>query len=377
MKPVLRILGIRGIPAAHGGFESFAETLALHLVARGWEITVYCQAQGRGPAEVDLWRGVLRVTIPVPSRGALGTMCFDWLAIRHAAAQPGLCLTLGYNTALFCARLRLAGVPNIINMDGIEWQRAKWGPLARAWFWCNEHVACWLGNHLVADHPQIRAHLARHVDVSHISTIPYGADRVRPRHDIDLARFGLDSGRYLTVVARPEPENSILEIVSAFSARPRGLQLAVLGAYDPQQPYHARVQAAASDEVVFLGPVYDKPVVQQLRAHALAYLHGHRVGGTNPSLVEALGAHNAVFAHDNAFNRWVAGPGAVYFRDAASLDRELTAALADPPRLQAMREASARRHEDGLTQDAVMAQYRTLLERWLPQPALARATPSR
>lgn len=377
MRPTLRILGIRGIPAAHGGFESFAEALALDLVARGWEVIVYCQEDGRGPLREDVWRGVRRVTIPVALGGTAGTMVFDWRSIAHATTEPGLCLTLGYNTAMFCARLKLAGLPNVINMDGIEWRRAKWGALAKTWFWLNERAGCWLGEHLVADHPEIAAHLATRTAASRITTIPYGADRVLADPAVDFTRFGLEPGRYLTVIARAEPENSLLEIVSAFSARPRGVKLAVLGRYEAGNAYHRQVLDAASDEVLFLGAIYDKPVVQQLRAHALAYLHGHRVGGTNPSLVEALGAHNAVIAHDNTFNRWVAGPGAAYFADAAGLSVQLGELLSDPARLAAMRQASARRFGEGLEHEAVMAQYRELLTRWLPRSEPARAAGAR
>ena len=142
--PTLRILGTRGIPAAHGGFETFAEHLALYLVSRGWRVIVYCQEEGTGPQFEDRWRGVQRVHIAVANKGAPGTVQFDWLATRHAVQQskltPGVCLTLGYNTALFCGLLRAASVPNVINMDGIEWQRAKWGPMARLWLLMNERA---------------------------------------------------------------------------------------------------------------------------------------------------------------------------------------------------------------------------------------------
>jgi glycosyltransferase involved in cell wall biosynthesis len=362
----LRILGIRGVPAAHGGFESFAQMLALHLVAQGWRVTVYCQEEGHGPITQGEWQGVQRVCIPVATPGTAGTMVFDWRSIVHAARSRELCLTLGYNTAAFCAWLRLKRVPNLINMDGIVWRRAMWGAAARAWFWLNERAGCRLGDHLVADHPVIAEHLATRTRAERVTTIPYGAAVVQPDPAAELAPFGLCSGGYLTLIARAEPENSILDIVQAFSARPRGVLLAVLGHYHAQDPYHARVKATASPEVRFLGAIYEPAVVQQLRAHALGYLHGHRVGGTNPSLVEALGAGNAVFAHDNRFNRWVAGPGAAYFGDAAQLDRQLTDALADPARMAAMQAASRERHAQGLTPGAVMDAYTRLLERWLP-----------
>ena len=364
--PTLRILGTRGVPAAHGGFETFAEHLALHLVQQGWRVVVYCQHEGRAPLRQDHWRGVERVHISVPGNGPRSTIDFDWQTTRHASVQGDLCLTLGYNTALFCVLLRLRGVPNVINMDGIEWSRAKWGPLAKAWFWLNDWAGCLLGNHLVADHPEIKRHLQTRVSGDKITTIAYGADAVGAVDDAPVRALGLVPGRYLTVVARAEPENSILEVVQGFSQRPRGLTLAVLGHYRPELPYHAQVQAVAGQEVRFLGAIYDKPVVQALRAHGAAYVHGHQVGGTNPALVEALGAGNAVIAHDNRFNRWVAGDGAAYFKGADGFAAVLDRLEADPAALQRMRDASRLRFEQAFTWPAILGEYEQLLRRWLP-----------
>jgi glycosyltransferase involved in cell wall biosynthesis len=370
----LRILGTRGVPAAHGGFETFAEHLALYLVRRGWRVIVYCQEDGTGPISTDTWQGIERVTIPIHQTGPKGTMLFDWKAITHAARFRDLCLTLGYNTAVFCAWLRLKGVPNLINMDGVEWRRAKWGKGAKAWFWVNDWAGCWLGNHLVADHPEIARHLASRVSKRKITTIGYGAKQVLNPGDTAVRRLDLEPGGYLTLVARAEPENSVLDIVRGFSMRRRGLRLAVLGHYDEQNyAYHAEVKAAASDEVTFLGAIYDKPVLQALRYHSVAYVHGHQVGGTNPSLVEALGAGNAVIAHDNRFNRWVAGDGARYFRGADDLCAALDDVLADPQQLARMRASSVQRFENGLTWDRILVQYERLLERWLPAPQVGSA----
>ena len=358
----LRILGTRGVPAAHGGFETFAEHLALYLVQRGWRVVVYCQIDGIGPVTEDRWQGVERVNIPVDRPGPAGTIAFDWLATRHAARHRDLCLTLGYNTAVFCALLRIKGIPNVINMDGIEWSRAKWSGLAKAWFWMNDWAGCWLGNHLVADHPEIARHLATRVRADKITTIAYGADALADLPDAPVRALGLEPGEYLTVVARPEPENSILEVVQGFSAAQRGMTLAVLGRYDDAQPYHRAVKAAAGPEVRFLGAIYDKPVVQALRYHCAAYVHGHQVGGTNPSLVEALGGGNAVIAHDNKFNRWVAGDGAAYFDSADSFAEVFGDLNQDRGRLQAMRQASLRRYAMGLTWPQILSQYELLLQ---------------
>lgn len=362
--PHLAILGIRGVPAAHGGFETFAERLALYLVANGWRVTVYCQEEGDGAAYEDLWQGVHRVHIPSGADNAVGTIRFDWRCIAHAVKhRPDVALTLGYNTGVFCARLRLAGIPNAINMDGIEWMRDKWGRAERAWLYLNDWAACWLGNRLIADHPSIARHLRTRVAASKITMIPYGADVVDDISDAPVRALGLEPGQYLTLIARPEIENSVLEIVRAFSRKPRGVKLVVLGRYAPDaSAYHREVLAAASDEVQFVGAIYEADVVRALRRHCLLYVHGHRVGGTNPSLVEALAAGNAVLAHQNRFNYWVAGPQAEYFADERACEAAFEV-LGDVQRLQEMANGSRLRHWEAFRWEHVLRRYETLLLR--------------
>ena len=362
----LRILGTRGVPAAHGGFETFAEHLSIYLVKHGWRVIVYCQENGVHPAFNDTWQGVERVHIPVESLGPKSSLVFDWKATVHASRSGDLCLTLGYNTAVFCALLRFKGAPNLINMDGIEWSRAKWGTIAKTWFWLNDWAGCWLGNHLIADHPQIKAHLQTRVSGNKITTIPYGADAVTTAPEAPIKALDLNPGRYLTVIARPEPENSILEIIQGFSAKIRGYQLVVLGNYHDDNAYHRAVKDAASNEVRFVGAIYNKAVVQALRFHSTAYVHGHQVGGTNPSLVEALGAGNAVIAHDNRFNRWVAKEAAVYFDGAGAFSACMDDLLSNPEKLRAMSIKSRERFQEAFTWPDILAQYESLLTQYLP-----------
>lgn len=364
--PCLRILGTRGVPAAHGGFETFAEYLSLFLVERGWRVIVYCQDNGTGPLTEDEWQGVERVHIPVPHNGPKGTIVFDWKAILHAARHRDLCLTLGYNTAVFCSLLRIKGIPNAINMDGIEWSRAKWGRVAKAWFWLNDWAGCWLGNYLIADHPCIQSHLETRTSSAKISMIPYGADRIGAADESVVIALGITPKNYISVIARPEPENSLLEIVKGFSARPRGVDLVILGNYQEANSYHAAVMKAASSEVKFVGAIYDKTIVQALRFFSVAYVHGHQVGGTNPSLVEALGAGNPIIAHDNRFNRWVAGDGALYFTDADSISSLIEHLLGHGDALRELRVASIERFEANFTWNKILEQYETLLRRALP-----------
>ncbi len=230
--PRLVVLGTRGIPARHGGFETFAERLALYLAGRGWRVTVACQAQESGSPTA--WRGI-RLNQHRPwSPGPLGAMEMD-LRATTAVLREGtdIALTLGYNTAVLGGLLRAARIPHLMNMDGIEWQRAKWSLPVRGWLWLNERAAKYAADHLIADHPGIAQHLVRHAPAGRITVIPYGADPVTGADPQPIrARLGLEPGRYVTSIARVEPENSVLELISAFSRRPRGMPLVVLGRMD-------------------------------------------------------------------------------------------------------------------------------------------------
>ncbi len=355
------------MPAHHGGFETFAEYLSKYLVEKDWRVTVYCQEEGHGPVYESNWLGVKRVHIPVAQAGPLGTIVFDFKSIIHSLKKSGVFLTLGYNTAIFNILYRIFGKNNVINMDGVEWKRRKWGHLAKVWFWINERFGCWFGNHLIADHPRIEDHLATRVSRRKITMIPYGGLHVEAADQSKLAALGLEADDYSIVIARAEPENSLLEIVQGFSRQPRGHKLVVLGNYSDGNAYHRAVKAAASGEVIFPGAIYDIDVVSALRFYARFYIHGHQVGGTNPSLVEALGAGNAVLAHDNPFNRWVADDGAEYFSGADGFSRLLEHLLDDEQQVDQMKRNSASQFNARFQWDSILEQYEALLLKHYPE----------
>ena len=358
----LNILGIRGLPAAHGGFESFAAKLAPYMRDRGHDVLVYCQSDDPdAPARhEDTWEGIKRVHFAPRLSGAVGTMEFDLACVRDVVKRPGVDLVLGYNTAIFCGLERMRGRKIAMNMDGIEWKRDKWGIGAKTWFFVNEVAGANICNVPIADHPDIAEHVARRCRKQPV-VIPYGGDLIEEADPSVLLPMGLAPQSYLVSIARIEPENSILEIVRAYSRRPRGTKLVVLGNFDERNAYHREVKASAGDEVIFPGAIYDPAIVQSLRFHAQAYLHGHTVGGTNPSLVEALGAGNAVIAHDNRFNRWVAGQGHRYFTNENDLDAILTETTTGGAWLQTARSAARARHRDAFQWDDILAQYEKVL----------------
>lgn len=361
MQPTVRILGTHGVPAAYGGFETAAENVGLFLAHRGWRVIVYCQTLGTGPITEDVWKGLERVNIPVDLPGWRGTSKFDLISIKHACQFRDVCLTFGYNTGIYNVYQWWKRIPNIINMDGIEWSRKRWGFTKQAILYINERFAAFYGNLLIADHPVIENYLRTRAPARKIMTITYGAHPFADAPIEPVTALGLVPGQYLNLIARPIPENNVLEIVQAFSATPRGVGLVVLGELSPGDPYHQALRAAASDEVIFPGGIYEPERVQALRYHSLAYLHGHTVGGTNPSLVEALAAGNPVIAHDNPYNRWVAGDAALYFKDVATIATHIDTVLSDAELTANMKLAAKRRFEEEFTWDRVAGQYEQAL----------------
>ncbi len=364
VRPTVRILGTHGVPASYGGFETAAEQVGLHLRAKGWRVIVYCQVAGDGPITHDTWQDLERVIIPERREGWLGTSSFDLKSVRHALAQRGpdeVWLTFGYNTGVFDILPRLRRVPNVINMDGMEWTRSRWGPVKQGILLGNERIAGWVGDLIIADHPEIARYLRRHFGARRVVTIAYGAHEVTSAPTDPVQELGLTPGGYAMVVCRPIPENSVKEIVAAWARRPRGMPLLVVGPYGEEDPYAQQVRAVASPEVQFPGPIFDQDRLSALRHHAAWYLHGHTVGGTNPSLVEAMAAGNAVVAHGNVYNRWVAGAGNAYFTTEDDLAVQLDSLVGDEDRRRAMGESSLARYRAEFTWERIGSQYEEAL----------------
>lgn len=323
MKKKLIITGIRGIPGEHGGFESFAEKLALFLSHNNWEVIVYCQKKGLQKNKTIVWNGINCRYIYMKKDNSLSTIFFDFKTIIDSLKyKKYLILTLGYNTALFNILYFFLLRKNIINMDGIEWKRERWSLPVKLWFYFNEKIAKLFSTHMVADHPEIKKHLNTfNLFNNKITIIPYGANALSIKSKtFILQKLNLSKNKYAILIARPVPENSILQVVRAFSLKKRDIKLLILGSYSKTNHYHKLVLNEANSNVVFAGAIYDQEMLSDLRSNALFYIHGHTVGGTNPALVEGLGAGQAIIAHDNKFNRHVAKSAAVYFYDEKSLD---------------------------------------------------------
>jgi glycosyltransferase involved in cell wall biosynthesis len=309
----LALLGARGIPARYGGFETFAERLAVGLAERGFQVTVFCEGKEGQPSAT--FHGVELRYHSAPALGPLQTIVYDLKCLWSARTGFDVVYMLGYGVAPFCALPRLWRTTVWINPDGVEWARAKWSTPAKLYFRGMEWFSVRAVNRVIADADAIAAHLERrHGPLSACSVIPYGCEIVSaPPDPAQLQKWDLKPDGYYLVVCRLEPENHVLEILQAFRKSHSMRQLVVVGDHGASTPYVKELRAVRDPRIRMIGTVYDAPALTALRCGAFAYLHGHSVGGTNPSLLEAMGCGNLILAHDNPFNRETLGEDGLYF----------------------------------------------------------------
>jgi glycosyltransferase involved in cell wall biosynthesis len=307
----LAILGARGIPAGYGGLETFAEQLSVRLVARGHEVTVFCESR-ENPSEQ--FKGVKLQYVPVRHLGPLSTVLYDAESLWQARSGFDVVYMLGYGSSALCWLPRVWGSQVWINMDGLEWTRAKWNALGRWYLRWAEAVAMWTPNRIIADAAAIEANFrSRYRKLPPCDVIPYGAEIVNNACPEQVKSFGLDPGSYYLVACRFEPENHIKEIIEGFLDSKTQARLVLAGDDTRRSPYVQSLAKYKSERLLFTGFVHDVPTNQALRYFCRAYLHGHSVGGTNPSLLESMGCGNVVIAHDNPFNREVLGGSGLFF----------------------------------------------------------------
>ena len=354
------ILGTRGIPAAYGGFETFAEQLAVRLVADATPVTVYCRSHfATGQAT---HRGARLVTLPTIRSKYLDTVVHTALSALHVV------LTRGPRDVLVCNAanapvvpfLRLFGRRVVLNVDGLEWRRGKWGVLGRSWYRMGEWLSVHTASVLVTDAEEVRTYYRVRHETDSVM-VPYGAEQLaRDALSLD-PRTPVEPDSYALYVSRWERENNPLLVARAHAAAGTSLGLVMLGkaAYDDE--LEEQVHAAARLDACLPGPVYGDGY-RALLASARCYVHATEVGGTHPALVEAMGAGNLCLVLDTPENREVAGPVAWYFADAAELTDLLERADAVPAaeldELRARTRAwAARRY----SWDAVAQAYERLL----------------
>lgn len=362
----IALLGTRGIPARYGGFETFAEQVSLRMAERGHEVTVYgrCRLLSRWGSRPPL-HGVMRRDTPTIFHKYLETplhaitsfvdMLFrrcDVVLLCNAANSP------------FAWLLRMRRAPLLINVDGIERNRAKWNSLGKLWYRLGERCSVAFSTRVVADAKVIADYYLEEYGCGS-AVIPYGVHPHPRQAGATLSRFGLSPKGYILYVSRLEPENNALGVIEAHnrlaSADPAVMPLVVVGDAPYAADYKERLRSVANPGVIFTGFQFGE-AYEELQSNCYLYVQATEVGGTHPALIESMSYGNCVVANGTPENLEVIGEAAVSFpkNDFAALSQLLSGLLADPIRVRELGELARQRALSEYSWEAVVSLYEDL-----------------
>ncbi len=309
----IAILGTRGIPNSYGGFEQFAEYLSVGLVELGHSVTVY-NAHFHEYDQPE-FRGVTirKIYSPEKQIGAAANFLYDYLCMKDALKQDfDIIYEAGYHSNAPSYYLLKKNSPIVItNMDGMEWKRSKWNYFTRQLIKKLEKIAVRKSDYLVSDNSAIQEYYKKEFNAESFC-IAYGADIVEHFDENLLSPYNVAANNYFLVIARFEPENNIEMILDGYVLSNDSRPFLIIG--NAGTKYGRFLQAKYRNaNIHFLGAVYKKEVLDSLRHYCTLYFHGHSVGGTNPSLLEAMASQVLIASHDNEFNKAVLNINALYF----------------------------------------------------------------
>jgi len=324
----IAMVGTRGVPARYGGFETAVEEVGRRLADRGHRVVVYCRTVPGEDARPDRHLGMELVHLPAARRRSLETLSHSALSVAHLLAhRTDAAFVFNSANSPLLPALRAFRIPVATHVDGLEWKRAKWGATGQRYYRMAESLAVRWSDALIADAQGIADYYQAEFGAP-TTLLTYGAPLIHPGAD-RLGELGLEPGGYHLLVARFEPENHVDVIVDGYRRSSARKPLVVVGSAPYSDEYTARVHSLADERVRFLGGVWDQDQLDQLYANSYTYLHGHSVGGTNPSLLRAIGAGTAVLAYDVDFNREVVLDSGRFFVSPADVAALVDAAESD------------------------------------------------
>lgn len=357
------MVGTRGVPAHYGGFETAVEEVGARLAARGHEVTVYCRSSRNSSPLPTEYKGMGLIHLPAARRRSLETLSHTALSVAHLTWHGSYDAVLMFNAANspFLPVLWLRGGRSATHVDGLEWRRGKWGRAGRAYYRKAESLAVRWSDALIADAQGIADYYATEFG-ARTETIAYGAPILGDVGSSRLEEVNCAPRQYHLVVARFEPENHVDLAIEGYLHSGSTLPLVVVGSNPYGGLYSQRIHALAgtTEGVRLLGGIWDQELLDQLYANCLSYIHGHSVGGTNPSLLRAMGAAAAVIAYDVNFNREVLGVDGALFKTPSSLAERIIAAEADVKKTVARGQRLAERAQEAYDWDNVADQYERL-----------------
>ena len=315
----IAILGTRGIPNYYGGFEHISEYVSAGLVKRGHSVTVY--NSHNHPYKADTWNGVniQHCYDPEYLVGTAGQFIYDLNCLIDARRKKfDVVLLMGYTSCSVWGMLYPKKSTIITNMDGLEWKRSKYSKSVQQFLKYAEKLAVKHSHFYISDSRVIKDYLENKYDI-HSEYIPYGADLISEIEREQLDVVSAKKEDYFLLMARMEPENNIETILEGFNSSNSHRTFKVLGDTGNRFGQYIRERFKNDERIQFKGAIFDTARVRMMQNNSYLYFHGHSVGGTNPSLLEAMASEALIAAHDNPFNKSVLHTDAFYFSDASGV----------------------------------------------------------
>ncbi len=357
----IAMMGTRGIPASYSGFETCVEQLGARLVQRGHEVTVYCRSHHIHLTD-RYYRGMELVRLPTIANKYLDTIVHTLLSTLHGSFRRyDIVLMFIAGNSLVSWIPRLTGKKVVLNVDGLDWQRAKWPGPAKKYIQLAEYLSTMLPNVIVTDSPIVEQYYrTTYHSPSHL--IAYGADVDGLPPGKYLAQLGLEPRRYILFVGRLVPENCVHHLVDAFADLETDLKCVIVGDAPYAEDYIASLKSRANANVIFTGYLFGEGY-RELSSNAYAFVETSEVGGTHPALIEQMAFGNCVVVNDTPQNLEVIGDaGASYHgqEGSAGLRAVLEQLLGDEATVQEYRRRAAHRATTCYSWDAVTTQYEHL-----------------
>jgi glycosyltransferase involved in cell wall biosynthesis len=318
----IAIVGTRGIPNHYSGFEQFAEYFSVFLAAKGHDVYVYNSHNHLYQEKTFKGVNLIHKYDPEYKLGTFGQFIYDYNCIKDSRRRNfDVILQLGYTSNSVWYFLLPKKPVIITNMDGLEWKRSKYSPSVQKFLKFAEKLAATSSDYMVADSLGIQSYLKNKYKKDS-QYIPYGAHPFTNPDDAILAEYGVEKGDYNMIIARFEPENNIDMVLQGIVEGNDKTTILVVGNNTTKYGEYLKKKYEAYSNIKFTGGIFNIGYLNNLRYYSKLYFHGHSVGGTNPSLLEAMASRAFIVAHNNDFNRAILKDNAFYFstpREAAQL----------------------------------------------------------
>lgn len=314
--PTIAITGTRGIPASYGGFETFAEEISGRLVKEGFEVMVQCDYR---QDQITEFNGVRLFYSRVTKSS--NPLLYYANGLLRGLKDADIILVTGTGGSVFYFINLFFRKIIITNTDGLESGRMKWSLPKRWYVKLSEYIAVRLSDHLIADSRAVSDYLIKQYPYAErkITVAEYGAYINKASDQKLLACYGIKPDKYLLVVSRLEPENNLVMILEGYIESETDNQIVIVGPVGDNDYSRMLKKKYSAPGIIFAGGIWERSILNSLRYNCTAYIHGHSVGGTNPSLLEAMGNGNLIICHDNVFNREVTSGMQFYFSSAGEL----------------------------------------------------------